>query len=468
MILLSDAATIGLVAVIVVAMAALSVGLYFAIKKEKYKNQHEDMIGQNIIPLETFRYFLDARFKKAKLSIYFTIVQVAFDRLETLVQQLDQPSLSSFLTNKAQVMLRLLPHGSKVVIDEKEQQYFLYIPYVYEEKVMMSLLKQIKKMVDQPYVLFEDLQIDVTTSFVYAIYPDHGSHIGQIFDALKIALYNTVRSGGNTIKSYAPEMSKNQKFVDQYYALKSAIIHKEFRFYYQPIVDNKSQTIYGVEALLRWDHPTKGIISPREFMPMLETSGDIDWVGLWGLETVITVLDNYRRTSETPNFKAHININPRQLMNDDIVSSFQNIITKTRFQASDIVLELNDFEEQAKNQQFIKTMIRLQSIGFLIAIDMADIDYQTLSLVEKHHISIVKLSRGFVLKEATNVKDKFIKDLVLQARNQKLLVIAEGIEDTKTESYLASLGVSYIQGFLYSEAMTEEKLLTYTLKKNKK
>ena len=464
MTLLNEGQEIMIVIAIVVAMVILSYGLFMSIKHEKKRHSKEKMIGEGVLDFEAFGYFLTQRIKDGKYNVHYTLAHISFDNLNTFESQLDKSDMHDFLDQRAHIMLRNLPYGSKVCIQSKEKELYIFLPNIYDKQTLETLLENVKKSIEQSYVLFEELTIEPVSTISYAFYPDHGNTDEQLFNALHIASYHAGRSGGNTIKAYAPEMAKNQQYVEQYYQLKEAIKKKEFRFDYQPIIDISNKSIYGAEALLRWNHPTRGVLGPQQFMQLLEASGDIDWISLWGLETAIKAIDAYKRETGAESFKAHVNLSPRQLMNENIVITFQNLITRLRFPASDIILELLDFEEHVLNQQFIKTMIRLQSIGFLIAVDLNEVSYQTLALIEKHHIKVIKMTRKFMVSEQTDMKNKLIKDLLDLAEKQKRIIIAEGIEEKEQADQLMKQNIKYVQGFLYARPMDETKFRAFKLK----
>src|SRR5690606_15140819 len=125
--------------------------------------------------------------------------------------------------------------------------------------------------------------------------------------------------------------------------IKNAIAKKEFLLYYHPIIDIKSKEVYGVEALLRWNHPEHGLLSTFKFINIMEQSGDIYWVGLWGLESLIKNYYEFKQAYPKSNIKFTFNISPKQLMNEALAVDFQRVLKKYKMNAENIVLEIVEF-----------------------------------------------------------------------------------------------------------------------------
>ena len=165
--------------------------------------------------------------------------------------------------------------------------------------------------------------------------------------------------------------------VEYHFEIKEAIEKKEFIMQYQPVINISQNDIHGFEAFVRWQHPKYGILSPVQFLNIMEQSGDISWIGVWGLETII--MHNYDLNRDFPDKKYQftLNLSPRQLMDDKLVDEFGKLIRKYKMTTSKITLEISEYSTYEKNTVIKNNIDRLKKIGFKIAINSFGLDYST-------------------------------------------------------------------------------------------
>ena len=219
------------------------------------------------------------------------------------------------------------------------------------------------------------------------------------------------------------------EFLDYYYQIKNAIAKKEFLLYYHPIIDIKSKEVYGVEALLRWNHPEHGLLSPFKFINIMEQSGDIYWVGLWGLESLIKNYYEFKQAYPKSNIKFTFNISPKQLMNEALAVDFQRVLKKYKMNAENIVLEIVEFALFDKHNVVLQNITQLKALGFQFAVDGFGLDYATLAKLESMPLDTIKLSKEFLNEEHSYVKSRFVNLLVEFAEKNQKTIISEGIEN---------------------------------------
>src|SRR5690554_4611138 len=187
--------------------------------------------------------------------------------------------------------------------------------------------------------------------------------------------------------------------VEYHFEIKEAIEKKEFIMLYQPIIDTDKNEIYGFEAYVRWEHPKHGILTPVQFLNIMEQSGDISWIGVWGLETIIA--QNYELNRSFPDLKLQftINISPRQLMDDKIADEFGKMIKKYKMLSSKISLEIAEYSTYEKNSVIKHNIERLKRLGFKIAINGFGLDYAGLTDLASMPIDTIRLDQHFFEKE---------------------------------------------------------------------
>ncbi|MFA7588933.1 MAG: GGDEF domain-containing phosphodiesterase, partial [Acholeplasmataceae bacterium] len=299
-----------------------------------------------------------------------------------------------------------------------------------------------------------------TASIAVVFYPMHGETLKELLKSMQIALYLIKKNGGNAVRIYSNDMGEHGEHIEYYYQIKHAIQHKEFQLYYQPIIDVKNKDIYGVETLIRWNHPEHGLLAPNQFLGVMEQSGDIHWIGLWGLETLIKTHQELDQTFPSKRIYLTLNLSPKQLINDLLPSDFQKILKKYRMNPEFIVLEIIEFALFEKETTIFKNLKKLKDMGFKIAIDGFGLDYQTLSKVDKLDIDIIKLDNEFLQAEEY-MKGKFASLLVEYAEKNQYDIICESIEDSEMLNQAISYDVKYLQGFYLAKPMSSEALKGY-------
>ena len=217
------------------------------------------------------------------------------------------------------------------------------------------------------------------------------------------------RSG---LKIYSDEISQTEgEYLEYYHQIKRAISKQEFVFYYHPIIDLEKNNIFGAEALIRWQHPEHGLLSPNRFINIMEQSGDINWVGLWGLETLIKSFFLFRQAHPNSNMKFSMNVSSKQLISESIALDFQKLIKKYKINPANIILEFEEFSLFEKHKTVIDNIKKLHDLGFKIAIDGFGVDFATITQLKKMPVDVIKLSKEFLESEQTYTVSRFTKIL---------------------------------------------------------
>jgi len=235
-----------------------------------------------------------------------------------------------------------------------------------------------------------------------------------------------------------------------------ALDNNEFSMVYQPQVNLRTGEIVGVEALLRWEHPEHGAISPSEFIPFAEESGLIIDIGYWVIKTACAELSRWR-TAGLPEIRMSINISARQLMEVNIVRNIINIMKDYDVPGSCIELEITENAIMDDMDSIIRKLQELSSHDITIAIDDFGTGYSSLSYLHKLPIHTLKIDRTFLKESRINKGDNtIINTIVAMAKGLSLNVIAEGVESQAQLEYLREIDCSEAQGFLFGKPLPSE------------
>lgn len=239
--------------------------------------------------------------------------------------------------------------------------------------------------------------------------------------------------------------------------LPHAVERDEFVLYYQPKVNLSSRKVVGVEALIRWNHPTLGFIAPDNFIPLAEKTGDIVGIGKWVM--LEAMLQNKRWLDEGyPPMVVSVNLSLRQFTEGDLANTVDQILRQTGLPARYLELEITE-SMTANIPMTIAILHQLKALGVLISVDDFGTGYSTLNHLKEFPIDVLKIDKSFILNLADNPKDQaIVKTIISLAHNLNLSVIAEGIEAEETCTFLTNNRCHEGQGYLFSKPLPSEEL----------
>lgn len=254
----------------------------------------------------------------------------------------------------------------------------------------------------------------------------------------------------------------NEKYIE--YALAKAIIRNELFICYQPQIDNKGQ-IRSAEALLRWKHPTKGLIPPDSFIPVAEASGIILPLGYWVLERVCK--DMRKMNSQNINIKVSVNLSPLQLMESSFTYNIQSILNKELISFKDITFEITESTFYYDKEKVATIMNELSKKGLSWSLDDLGSGYASLNVLNEMPFDEVKIDRALLKNGINNLKNIIIIENVIEmAKKTGMSVVVEGVETEEMAQMLFKMGNVMLQGFHYTKPLPVDGFITYMKKNN--
>jgi EAL domain-containing protein (putative c-di-GMP-specific phosphodiesterase class I) len=265
-------------------------------------------------------------------------------------------------------------------------------------------------------------------------------------------MYKAKDKGRNNFQFYTPELNAN--FIQTMTLkndLRGAIDRDELSLYYQPKINILDNKIVGAEALLRWQHPIRGMVPPNEFIPIAEQSGLIFGIGQWVISEAIKQTKKWQ-DKLLPNFGMAINLSVKQFQNRELVDFINTEITKLSVAASTIELEITESLLMEESQQEHEILQELSNKGFKISMDDFGTGYSSLSYLKRFTIDVLKIDRSFICDVMSNPDDaEIVKAIIVMAHALKLTVVAEGVENKEQLGFLKQLNCDQTQGFLVSK-----------------
>lgn len=430
--------------------------------KERTRLRDErSMSMEGVLTRAEMTSLITSQIARAGKEAQFSLIYLDLDKFTDFINAFGQNESEKILEKIVKNIEVVIPKGVKIARMQNDE-FLIFLTMDYDRTEAVDLANRVKQAIGRAIRLFGDTQISATASIAVAFYPIHGGNLKDLLSSLKIATYIIKKNGGNNIKVYSDEMSTlGGEHVEYYYQIKHAIQHKEFQLYYHPIIDLNKNDLFGVEALIRWNHPEHGLLSPFKFLGIMEQSGDVHWIGLWGLETLIKTYQELKQEFPKRDMKFTMNLSPKQLMSETLPSDFQKILKKYRMNAESIVLEIIEFAIFEKQETIFKNLRKLKEMGFQLAIDGFGLDYNTLSKVEELDIDIIKLDNEFLKEEESYMKAKFASLLVEFAKKNNYTVICEVIESKEMADEARTYNINIMQGFYFSKPLSAEGLRGY-------
>ncbi len=318
----------------------------------------------------------------------------------------------------------------------------------YEAKI-----KKIQKIFDYPFVLSMK-EYFITVSIGIAMAPKDGKTTQVLMKNADSAMYAAKANGKNTFVYFNDSI--NEKLMDKIQIqseLRKAIENKEFTVYYQPQVDLYTGRIDGFEALIRWNHPVRGVLLPGEFIPLTEENGLIVPIGSWVLRTACYQLKKWDEEGFEDLVMA-VNISSRQFKDQEFVNMVRETIRETGINPNRLELEITEIIALQDLDNTITIIKKLKELGVMFSLDNFGTDYSSMSYLKRLPVNNLKIDRSFMDTLLDNRSDQSIVQTIISlAQTFDLEVIAEGVEKNEQAAFLKSVKCNKAQGYLYSEPL---------------
>tara|TARA_R110000787_G_scaffold242021_1_gene348159 strand:+ start:2825 stop:6550 length:3726 start_codon:yes stop_codon:yes gene_type:complete len=325
------------------------------------------------------------------------------------------------------------------------------------------LAQKLIEIIGEPFYI-GPYKLTCSSSIGIAIFPEDGAEVDILSKNADAAMYKVKQLSKNNFMFFTPQMQeKSKRNLELSLALRTAIQEEVLYLMYQPQVRLMDMKMIGIEALVRWNHPEFGEVSPAEFIPIAEESGLINDIGRWVLERAIA--DMQQLLSKTSDeFQIAINISVVQFRNRNLINDIGNLLRLYAVPASRVTLELTEAVAMSEPEIAIAIMDELHKIGVGIAIDDFGTGYSSLSYLKKFRVNKLKIDKSFVDDIETDSDDRAIASAIISmAKSLGLTTIAEGVETKAQVDWLNENHCDQIQGYFFSKPLLFNKLLTNKL-----
>ena len=371
-----------------------------------------------------------------------TLLKICAGRLSTVVRELD-------------LVARLGGDEFVVVLFDSPET----------DDSVIDLIERLQSVIKAPFIL-EGREYTVTSSVGFATYPEDGAKAEEILRNADEAMYRAKEMGRDNFQPFSTELHDR---ITERLALENdlrrGLLAGELLVYYQPQVDARDGRVIGAEALVRWNHPTRGIVPPTAFIPVAEETGLIVQIGEFVLNTACKQAGAWQEKGLAP-FTMAVNISPRQFWEPNLLAIVDKALKSSGLDSARLELELTEGLLMRDADRSVETMTALREMGVSLAIDDFGTGYSSLQALQRFPIARLKIAQEFLMHIPQDMDSATIaRSVIALGHNMKLRVIAEGVERPEQLRFLQQAGCDEIQGYLVSEPIPQQEMETFLRRK---
>jgi diguanylate cyclase (GGDEF)-like protein/PAS domain S-box-containing protein len=396
---------------------------------EKAK-RHQEGVAVFFIDLDKFKHINDS----LGHSVGDQVLKIIAKRLQDIIRKED--TLARLSGDEFTIIMEDLKHPEDASLLGK--------------KILKTLCEAI---------LMNDQRLYVSGSVGISFYPQDATDAQSLLKYADTAMYRAKEEGRNNYQFYAPEMTELAlKRILMQNSLRQAIDNEEFMIYYQPQMNISTNSLIGVEVLIRWCHPTIGVLMPDEFIPLAEESGMIAEIDQWVMKTAMMQISQWYKEGLNPGVLG-LNISISQLDKINFLQQIKESLLRNDFDPAWLELEITESQMIKKPEEAITKLHQINALGIGISIDDFGTGYSSLSLLKRLPINRLKIDRSFVRDITYDEEDAaIVKAIIALAKSLKLDLIAEGVETSEQRDFLIDHGCINIQGHYFSHPLPKEEM----------
>ena len=433
-------------------------------EKRRYENHLEQMVKERTAELEYLAYhdklsglpnrtfFVDrcnAAIAAAKANGHLAaVVMVSLDRFKHINDTLGHSAADQLLKDVAARFQQLLNEPDTLARFEGAN-FAILLNEIKGARETEDVCRSIREVFKNPFEATQEVYL--TASIGISLTSDNGNG-ASILQNAGAALHRAKTTGGNNYKFYTPDMNAAALTrLSLETSLRRAIDNQEFVTFYQPVVDLSLGDIVGLEALIRWHHPERGLLPPVEFLDLAESTGLIVDMSECVLRTACFQTRQWQEQGREK-LRVAVNVSARHFRQKDFVERIVNIVSETRLNPESLELELTEGSIMENPESAAEILREIRSLGISVAIDDFGTGYSSMSYLKRFCVDTLKIDRSFVNGVATDTHDAaMVRAMITLARDLDLRVVAEGIETEAQLAFLNQLKCDEGQGYLFAK-----------------
>ena len=397
------------------------------------------------------RFLLTDRFKQVAAAAErndtrYALLFIDLDRFKNVNDTLGH-SIGDQLLRDVASRLGSIVRGTDTLSRQGGDEFLVLLGEVETPEAAAIVARKLMQVLGEPFLL-DGHPITVTPSIGIAVSPEDGTDLDSLLKHADLAMYDAKQQGRNNYQFFRREMNaRSLELLLMESDLRQALRKSEFELHYQPQISVSSGRPQGLEALLRWRHPERGLVSPADFIPMAEDTGLILPIGQWVLNTACQQLANWR-TNGWPELRVAVNLSAAQFRQQDLLTQVETALAAANLPADALELEVTESILMIDAEGTAKMLNALNAMGVTLAIDDFGTGYSSLAYLKRFSVSTLKVDRSFVNGIGIDGEDAAICSAIIGlARSLRLDVVAEGVETQAQYDWLAKAGCHIIQGY---------------------
>jgi EAL domain-containing protein (putative c-di-GMP-specific phosphodiesterase class I) len=290
--------------------------------------------------------------------------------------------------------------------------------------------------------------------------PADGSDVNTLLKNADMAMYEAKDKGRNTFRFFTSEMTdRAKKFLEVDKDMRMALSKNELEVHFQPIYSMQDQKLLGVEALLRWQHPQRGLVLPSDFISVAEETGLIEEIGMWVMRRACNEAMEWLKLKPDPEFYLAVNVSMRQFKGGFDKAQLQRLLHETGFPADRLLLEITETLLMDDDTRTSDVLTEFREMGVRLAVDDFGTGYSALSYLRKFPVSTLKIDRSFISDiNLSSSHRNLVEAIIAMAHGLDLKTVAEGVENAEQAELLTELNCDMVQGFYYSKAVSSSEI----------
>jgi len=392
----------------------------------------------------------------------FAVLFIDLDRFKSINDSLGH-SVGDEVLIAVSKRLRGAVRASDTVARYAGDEFTIILRHIIQREDVMRIAEKIVRVMEVPLTLADGSELHITASIGVSFYPDDAASAERLLKHADVAMYSAKGMGRNNFQTYVavPEESHQQRLALES-KLRNAEKNGELRVYYQPQVETKNEDLAGMEALIRWEHPELGMISPGFFIPLAEENGLIVPIGEWVMRTACADAQRWQARFGL-NLRAGVNLSAMQLRQPNLVEVVTSVLRDTGLEANLLDLEVTESISVKSIPNLLETLQGLRDLGCHISIDDFGTGQSSLDYIKRFPADRIKIDQTFVRNIGVDPDDEaIVRATIGMAHNLNRAVVAEGVEIEEHLEFLRNEGCEELQGYLFCRpvpAATFENLL---------
>ncbi len=391
----------------------------------------------------------------ANANLKPSVFIIDFDRFSEINDSFGLSVGDSTLVTMARRLSRILKPQDSLARINGDQFALLLLSESDPERIAI-FADAMKRSISTP-VSFSNQEIFLTASIGLVSWSADQTKAEDMLKDAEIAMFQAKRVGGDRIEPFRPAFRSQQTPATHLESeLRRALERQEIEMFYQPIINLETKMVAGFEALMRWRHPRRGLVSPTEFIPLAEKTGLIIPLGLFAMQSAAAQLSVWQQMFTNVPIFVSVNISSRQLLRHDLINDVKSVLAHSKLQPNSLKLELTESLIMENPEHSSQVLQRVKDLGAGLSLDDFGTGYSSLSHLMRFPFDTIQIDRSFVSNSGGEGRPIILRSIVGMAHDLGMQVVAEGAEDETDALELHQLGCEFAQGFLFGEPMTAE------------